>query len=73
MPENKLYSNFREKFVDGIKEVIRNGKVNVDDLPALCSVTYPFVKPETTIDILKSLKKLKLIKIDKDGIVSIIL
>lgn len=66
-----MYSNFRQKFVEGIKEVIRNGNVNIKELPAICSVTYPFAKEETTLEILESLKQLKIIKTDEDGIVSI--
>ena len=71
MPKRKSYSNFREKFVDGIKEVIRNGHVNIKDMPALCSVTYPYVKRETTMEIIESLLKLKMLSLDEVGILTL--
>jgi Mn-dependent DtxR family transcriptional regulator len=70
MPKGK--SNFRQKYVEGIVEKIKKGNVNIKDLPALCSVTFPYVKPETTTEILESLKKLNMIKVDEGGNISYI-
>ena len=74
MPKNKKSNvgNLRQKYVEGIKDVIIHNNININDIQAYCSINFPYCKPEFTIETLENLKKLGNLKVDGDGILYIV-
>lgn len=56
MPRSKSF-NLRQKYVEGIKKVIRSKKVNIMEVPDYCSVNDPYCSTDFAAGVIESLKK----------------
>lgn len=70
MPKS-IKTNFRQKYVEGIKNTIKERKITAQEIPDYCAVNYPYCSADFTVDTIESLKKTGELKVNEDGVLSI--